>query len=168
MIAAKTRSRGALRMISSTDAGAPMTAKNMWIRKVPISCDPAIFPRKRGKAVASAVVIVVISRYWLLRRPRSSEMPNPSPAKTVSKKPASILETATIMQAAANPMARSMRETGRAFQYSAARLLCVLWCSFTFSISDGDDSISSRRSMMGCLYCLRIHPRDGSATSTKK
>ena len=58
------------------------------------------------------------------RRPRRSESKKPSPAIEVSKKPASILDTATIIQAAAKPVARSDRETGRAFQYSAALLLC--------------------------------------------
>ena len=110
-------------MISSTEAGAPMTAKKMWIRKVPISWAPEMLPKNCGKKVASAVVIVVISRYWLPRSPRRSESANPSPAIVVSKKPASILDTATIIQAAAKPVARSDRETGRAFQYSAALLL---------------------------------------------
>ena len=50
-------------MISSTEAGAPMTAKKMWIRKVPISWAPEMLPKNCGKKVASAVVIVVISRY---------------------------------------------------------------------------------------------------------
>ena len=50
-------------MIRAIEAGAPMTTKKMWIRKVPISWAPEILPKNPGKKVASAVVMVVISRY---------------------------------------------------------------------------------------------------------
>ena len=85
------------------------------------------------------------------RSPRRREIAKLSPTMAPSKKPASILETATIMQAAAKPVARSARETGRAFQYSAALDLWVWWCFFTSAISSSEDSIRARRSIMGCL-----------------
>ena len=63
MIAANRRRMGASLIISAIEAGAPMTAKKMWIRKVPTSWAPEMFPKNFGKKEASAVVIVVISRY---------------------------------------------------------------------------------------------------------
>jgi hypothetical protein len=49
IIAQNTNNNGDFSKINGMDAGTPITTKKIYIKNVPISCDPLIFPKKLGK-----------------------------------------------------------------------------------------------------------------------
>ena len=63
IIAQNRSSRGDFSIIASIEAGIPITTKNMYIRKVPISFAPLNELKYFGKIEVSATVNVVTNKY---------------------------------------------------------------------------------------------------------